>query len=63
MHCAAQTYHGLLSIMVLSTKYNMQATLLDSMKATPLHFAAMFHEIKNVEMLIKLGVDLDAQDC
>lgn len=41
----------------------MQATLLDSMKATPLHFAAMFHEIKNVEMLIKLGVDLDAQDC
>ena len=30
--------------------------------ATPLHFAVIFRECKNVELLIKMGADLDATD-
>lgn len=60
MHCAAQTYHGILSILVLSKQFMMQVNQLDSKNATPLHFAAMYRECKNVELLIKLGADLDA---
>jgi len=30
--------------------------------ATPLHFAVIFREYKNVELLIKMGADLDATD-
>ena len=30
--------------------------------ASPLHFAVIFREYKNVELLIKLGADLDATD-
>jgi ankyrin repeat protein len=30
--------------------------------ATPLHFAVIFGECKNVELLIKMGADLDATD-
>jgi hypothetical protein len=35
----------------------------DSKQATPLHFACMYRECKNVELCIKYGADLDAQDC
>lgn len=30
--------------------------------ATPLHFAVIFRELKNVELLIKFKSDLNAQD-
>jgi len=30
--------------------------------ATPLHFAVIFRECKNVELLIKMGAELDATD-
>jgi ankyrin repeat protein len=30
--------------------------------ATPLHFAVMYREYKNVELIVKLGIDVDAQD-
>ena len=30
--------------------------------ATPLHFAVMYREYKNVELIIKFGIDVDAQD-
>lgn len=30
--------------------------------ATPLHFAVIFRECKNVELLVKMGADLDSTD-
>jgi len=30
--------------------------------ATPLHFAVMYREYKNVELIVKFGIDVDAQD-
>lgn len=62
MHCAAQTYHGLLSLVIMTKRYNVKSTVIDVMQATPLHFAAMYHEYKNVEYLISSGADLNAQD-
>lgn len=32
------------------------------MQASPLHFAVIFREIKNVELLISLGADVNIQD-
>lgn len=34
--------------------------LLDSKNVTPLHWATLQREYKNVELLIKLGAELDA---
>lgn len=62
MHCAAQTYHGLLSLALMTKQYRICATQRDDMQATPLHFAATYHITKNIEWLISQGADLDAQD-
>lgn len=62
MHCAAQTYHGLLSLLVFSKKFGQRVDKGNSKNATPLHFAVIYRELKNVELLIKLGAPLDAQD-
>lgn len=60
MHCAAQTYHGLLSMLILDKRYHTGVLQRDSKNATPLHFASMYHETKNVELMIRFGADLDA---
>jgi ankyrin repeat protein len=60
MHCAAQTYGGFLSILMLHDRYQVEVNQLDAKMATPLHFAVLQCECKNVELLIKLGANLDA---
>jgi ankyrin repeat protein len=46
----------------LSSKYNFifDPNIRSSLQATPLHFAVIFKEIKNVELLIKMEADLNA---
>jgi len=60
MHCAAQTYTGSLSILILAKLHNFDINIRDNKAATPLHFAVMYKETKNVELLIKFGADLNA---
>jgi ankyrin repeat protein len=55
LHCAAQTYKGLLGMLILTKKYKLPVNVINSKNATPLHFAVMYKEIKNVEYLIKVG--------
>lgn len=43
-------------------KFKFDVNIRSELLATPLHFAAIFKELKNVELLISLGADLDAQD-
>lgn len=58
-HCAAQTYAGAISLIALKEKFNLNMNLKDSKDATPLHFAVLQRECKNVELLIKYGINLD----
>jgi len=60
VHCAAQTYTGSLSIIVLCKLFNFDVNLRDNKDAAPLHFATMYKETKNIELLIKFGADLNA---
>lgn len=60
LHCAAQTTCGYLSILVLVEKYKMDPSIEDNFKATPLHFAIINKEFKNVELLIALGANVNA---
>lgn len=60
MHCAAQTYHGLLSLALMTKQYRICATQRDKYQTTPLHFAASYHILKNIEWLISQGAELDA---
>jgi ankyrin repeat protein len=60
MHCAAQSYSGYLSMLVMVQKYKMSPNITDNFNATPLHFAIIHKEFKNVELLIKLGADVNA---
>jgi ankyrin repeat protein len=60
MHCAAQSYCGYLSILMLVKKYHMSPNITDSFNATPLHFAILNKQLKNVELLIKFGADVNA---
>ena len=62
MHCAAQHYQGYLSILILAKQLNFDVNLRDEIQATPLNFAILKREYKNVELLIHLGADVDAQD-
>ncbi len=62
MHCAAQTYCGFLSILILRHHHNFEVTQNDKLRATPLHFATINKEIRNVELLINFGADVNAQD-
>ena len=62
MHLAAQTYTGYLSMLVLHNEYSFEVSPRDNYQATPLHFAIMKQEFMNVQLLIKLGADINAQD-
>ena len=60
MHYAAQQYSGYLSILLLVKKYNFDVNVRDKIQASPLHFAILKKEVKNVELLIKFGADVNA---
>jgi len=60
MHCAAQTYCGFLSILILRHHFAFKVNQNDKLKATPLHFATINKEIRNVELLINFGADVNA---
>ena len=51
-----------MSILVLRKEYCYDISPRDNYKATPLHFAIMKQEFMNVQLLIKFGADVDAQD-
>lgn len=42
MHCAAQTYPGLLSILFMNQRLGIDVNTKDSRSVTPLHFAVLF---------------------
>ena len=62
MHCAAQRYEGVLSIFIFARCHNIGVKEQDRKGATALHFATISMHIKNVQALIKLGADVNAQD-
>ena len=62
MHLAAQAYAGYLSIVILHKEYGFRGSTRDSYQATPLHFAILKQEFMNVQLLIKIGADVNAQD-
>ena len=62
LHCAAQSYCGYLSILVLVKDYKVSPNITDNFNATPLHFAIINKQFMNVELLIALGADVNAQD-
>ena len=62
MHCAAQRYEGVLSIFLFARCHTIEVTCVDRKGATALHFATISMHIKNVQALLKLGADVNAQD-
>lgn len=46
----------------MNKRFGMSVNQIDNKRATPLHFAVLHRECKNVELLIKLDADIDAQD-
>ena len=62
MHSAAQTYAGYVSMLVLCKEHQFDVMSKDNYDATPLHFAVLKQEFMNVQLLIKLGANVDAQD-
>ncbi len=62
MHCAAQRYEGVLSIFIFARCHSIGVTQSDRKGATALHFATISMHLKNVQALIKLGADVNAQD-
>jgi len=64
LHYAAQNYAGYLSLLVMydELKYPFDVNQQSGMKATPLHFAVIFREIKNVELLLKLKANVNLKD-
>ncbi len=55
-----------MSLLVLNQKYdgkdrfNFDVNARSGIYATPLHFAVIFRELKNVELLVKLKADVNA---
>lgn len=47
---------------MLINRYKLDPNIRDNFNATPIHFAIINKEFKNVELLIALGADLNAQD-
>ena len=62
IHCAAQKYEGVLSIFIFNRCHGIAVTHVDKGGVTALHFATVSQHVKNVQALIKLGADVDAQD-
>ena len=60
MHCAAQHYVGYLSMLILVKQHKFDVNIKDKIEATPLHFAILKREFKNVELLIKHGANVNA---
>ena len=48
MHCAAQSYQGYISILILRNEFNFNMNGRDAYRATPLHFAILKGEFMNV---------------
>ena len=48
MHCAAQSYSGFLSILILNKECKFDVNERDNFQATPLHFAILKQEFMNV---------------
>ena len=42
------------------TNFVFDVNLKSGLQATPLHFAVIFREIKNVELLISLGAEVNS---
>ena len=62
MHCAAQSYPGYISILMLHKQRAFDVNVRDCFQATPLHFAILKQEFMNVQLLIKAGADVNARD-
>ena len=59
VHFAAQNYRGFLSLLLLKEEYDhkwnflLDINIRSGLLATPLHFAVIFRQLKNVELLLK----------
>ena len=60
MHCAAQSYQGYISLLILHKEHNFYVNVRDNFPATPLHFSILKQEFMNVQLLIKFGADVNA---
>jgi ankyrin repeat protein len=43
----------------MNQQHDVDVNLIDDKKCTPLHFAVLQCEVKNVELLIKLGANVN----
>ena len=57
MHCAAQSYAGYISLLILRKEMKCDVNVTDRFEATPLHFAIFRQEFMNVQLLLKFGAD------
>ena len=62
IHCAAQRYEGVLSIFIFNRLHQVGVKAKDNKGASALHFACVNMLIQNVQALLKLGADPNAQD-
>lgn len=62
IHCAAQRYEGVLSIFIFSRQHAIDVKAVDVNGATALHVACVSGLIQNVQTLLKLGANPNAQD-
>ncbi len=62
IHCAAQRYEGVLCIFIFAKIHKINVKASDSKGVTALHFATVNMLIQNVQALLKLGADPNAQD-
>lgn len=62
LHCAAQRYEGVLSIFIFAQLHRINVNEPDSKGATALHFACVNMLMQNVQALLKLGANPNAQD-
>ena len=50
-------------MLILCKEYEYDVNVRDAFMATPLHFAIIKQEFMNVQLLIKFGANVNAQDC
>ena len=51
-----------MSILILVKNHGYNVNVKSKIGATPLHFAIVKKEVKNVELLIRFGADVNAKD-